>query len=133
MGYYSDVYGELQPDTPLDDATLAKIETIYQDNEYDLSQAADLTLEDNGFGDMAVPRGTVDFSPCEAFKLYDGAEIVTTFLHQVKEETGVTYSGTLDIEGEANDDIWRIIVEKSEVFTLRPKIVWNDEDREKVL
>lgn len=133
MGYYSSVYGELTPDTPLDNATLDKIKEIYDDNEYEISYAADFVLEDTSAGPENFLRGTLDFSPNEAFKLYDGAEIVTSFIQQVKEETGVTYSGTLHIEGEENDDIWRIVVKNSDVFTHRPRIVWEDEDMEQVL
>jgi len=129
MGYYSSVHGELTPDTPLDGAILDKIKEIYDDNEYELSYAAEFAQK----YDPLLPAGTLDFSPKEAFKLYDGAEIVTSFIQQVKEETGVTYSGTLHIEGEENDDIWRIVVKNSEVFTHRPRIVWEDEDLEQVL
>lgn len=133
MGYYSNVSGELKPDETLSGTTLKRVEEVYLENEYGLYEVSDFLTEESGYGINKSPAGTVDFSQHEAFKLYDGADIVTSFIQQVKEETGATYSGVLHIEGEENDDIWRIIVEKSEVFTLRPRIVWDYSDKEQVL
>jgi hypothetical protein len=127
MGYYSRIYGTLTPDQDVTMKTLDKLQEFHENDEYEIHYAAQLVLEDHSLGSVFVKAGSLDFTASDMLKLYDGASIVKSYLENAK-NAGVTYSGTLDIEGEENDDIWRIIVKESEVFTQRPRIIWDDED-----
>lgn len=133
MGYYSYVFGDLKPDQKVDADTLNKLKVIFEEDEYEIYEGANFVDEELEEFGTVMPAGSLNFIMNDPLKLHDSADIFVEYIKKAKEEAGITYSGTLNIEGEANDDIWRVVVKESEVFVHRPRIIWKDEDMEKVL
>lgn len=133
MGYYTNLHGELEPSRPLTEAEVALIQEIFRKKDLDYFAY----IDDDG-------EGLIDFNEGESGKFYDGVEslkhALELFAIKISDNDNeadrtnprvplsVTYSGTLDVEGEENDDMWRIIVQNNTVFTQKPQIIWRDED-----
>lgn len=108
MGYYSSVHGTIKvtpPFTPEDFATF----------EHD--KMYELTLSEDGASFEA------DY---EDYKAYYLEELEEKVRELVNDYPGYQFSGKLEIYGEDNTDIWRLVVDSDGVHHEEAKIIWPD-------
>jgi hypothetical protein len=105
MGYYSTVHGTIKITPPLVTEDLA---TFDRDNFYEL------TLSDDGrFLD----------ADHESYKAYYLEEKVREL---VANYSGYQFSGILEVYGEDNTDIWRLVIDSDGVRHEEAKVMWPD-------
>jgi len=75
----------------------------------------------------------INFGTGEFSSLNENFENILVELFSSAELEDVKYDGVLTIEGEENDDIWRIIFEDSVGYRLDPVIVWDDNKKTLIL
>lgn len=135
MGYYTRIIGEISPNRELSDREQEILHDAFM--ERDLAHKVEID-----------ECGNVDFSQSDEGSFYDGeirlvaifekfAQTLQTLRAQElnigdNDLSPVLFNGVLDLEGEANDDIWKIIVEDNIFYTQCPRIVWDDEDKVKI-
>lgn len=132
MGYYSSVTGKIRIEPPLTHAEISQNPDWFKEDAYGGVEGVDGDISfEVTTGSRETGEGTLTFKQAHSIipwtddssKYYTLSESVQKLVSTYPNHE---YRGHLHIEGEDNDDIWRIYIRDGKVVEVRAELKWPE-------